>query len=139
MLEPKARKVLKYLISINKPIAFDNLYPRIKFKNKDNCETTKVALSYLLEENCVAKDGFNNNGTIYKLTNKGKMYFKTCIKEYILALLNGIIFPVIIALVTAIVTTLSTLYLSKLQSQQQSTEPQFEVECCCNNDNQANQ
>ncbi len=114
LLEKYAKKVLKYMIKVDKPQDSFTIACNVKeIKDKDKqLELAEQSIDYLLEESYIKPDVTELNTVSYKLTNKGKTYFKEIIYNNIRMVLNGIVFPSIVAFITSLITTLVTLLIS---------------------------
>lgn len=135
MLDRNARKVLKFFIKNDTNQSWSSIAFKLNLTKSKNTDIDFIhkAIEDLLELGLIKPVGYNSE-KVYKLTNKGKMYFKTSRYDWVKSVLNGILFPIIVALITSLVTTLTTIYLSKYQNNTQV----IEIRCNYNNDKIAN-
>ena len=117
MLDRNARKVLKFFIKNDANQSWSSIAFKLNLTKSKNTDIDFIhkAIEDLLELELIKPVGYNSE-KVYKLTNKGKMYFKNSRYDWIKSVLNGILFPIIVALITSLVTTLTTIYLSKYQN-----------------------
>lgn len=79
LLDKNARKVLKYFIKTNMPQDVITIACNVNLTNTDSkrYNLAETAINDLLESKCIVIKSENYNIISYKLTNTGKLYFKS--------------------------------------------------------------
>lgn len=97
MLDAPTRKVLKYFIKTNSPQSWDTIACNIKLDDDINKSILLIetALDNLVETNCIKSVKYG-----YKLTNFGRMYFKTIHNNFF----YKYIYPILTASVSLILS-----------------------------------